>query len=36
MDLEKVGYGGMDWICLAQDRSRWESVVNVVMHLMVP
>jgi hypothetical protein len=23
MDLQKVGYGGMDWIELAQDRYRW-------------
>jgi hypothetical protein len=22
MDLQKVGYGGMDWIKLAQDRDR--------------
>ena len=23
MDLQKVGFGGMDWIELAQDRDRW-------------
>jgi len=28
--------GGMDWIDLAQDRSRWRAVVNVVTKLQVP
>jgi hypothetical protein len=28
MDLQKVGCGGMDWIGLAQDRDRWQVVVN--------
>jgi hypothetical protein len=23
MDLKEVGWGGMDWIDLAQDRERW-------------
>jgi hypothetical protein len=27
---------GMDWIDLAQDRDRWQSLVNAVMHLRVP
>jgi hypothetical protein len=28
--------GGMDWIELAQDRTRWRDLVNVVMNLWVP
>jgi hypothetical protein len=26
--------GGMDWIDLAQDRDRWQAVVNVVMNIL--
>ena len=35
MDLRDVGWGGMDWIDLAQDRDRWRAVVNAVMNLLV-
>jgi hypothetical protein len=36
MDLRVVGWGGMDWINLAQDRDRWRALVNAVMKLQVP
>jgi hypothetical protein len=29
MDLQEVGWGGMDWIDMAQDRDRWRSVVSL-------
>jgi hypothetical protein len=36
MDFRKVGWKGMDWINLAQDRERWWNVINVVINLPVP
>jgi hypothetical protein len=36
MDLREIGWGGMDWIDLAQDRDQWKALVNTVMNLQVP
>jgi hypothetical protein len=36
MILFKKWDGGMDRINLAQDRDRWQALVNVVMNLWVP
>jgi len=36
LKLQKVGFGGMGWIELAQKRDRWRSLVNTVMNLRVP
>jgi hypothetical protein len=36
MDLIEMGWRGMDWIDLAQDRDQWRALVNTVMNLWVP
>jgi hypothetical protein len=33
--FRKIGWGGMDWIDLAQDRSHWRDLVNTVINLRV-
>jgi hypothetical protein len=35
MDLKEIGFGGVDWIQLAQDRDGWRAVVSAVMNLRV-
>ena len=35
MNLRGVGWGGKDWIDLAQDRERWRALLNGVMNLGV-
>jgi hypothetical protein len=32
----EVGWDGVDWIDLAQDRDRWRAYVNAMMNLRVP
>jgi hypothetical protein len=36
MDLREIGWDGMDWIDLAQDRDEWKVLVNTVMNIRVP
>jgi hypothetical protein len=36
MDLREIGWDGMDWIHLAQDRDQWRVLVNTVTNFRVP
>jgi hypothetical protein len=36
MDLRVIGWDGMDWIDLAQDRDQWRALVDTVLNLRVP
>jgi hypothetical protein len=36
MDLKEIGFEGVDWIHLPQDRGQWWALVNTVMNLQVP
>ena len=35
MDLQALGCGGTEWLELAQDRGRWQALVNAVMNLRI-
>jgi hypothetical protein len=35
MDLQEVGWGGLDWITVPQDRYRWRALVNAGMNFQV-
>jgi len=32
MDIQEVGFWGMDWIELAQDREMWRAFLSAVMN----
>jgi hypothetical protein len=36
MDLREVGWEGVDWMHLAQDRDQWQTLVYMIMNLLVP
>jgi hypothetical protein len=33
MDLGEIGWGGVDWIGLVQNRKKWRAFVNAVVDL---
>jgi hypothetical protein len=36
MDLAEIGWGGVDWIDLAEDRNQWIALVEKVMNFRFP
>jgi hypothetical protein len=36
MYLREIGWDGVDWVDLVQDRDHWRALVNTVMNLRVP
>jgi hypothetical protein len=36
MDLLEIGWGGVDWIGLAQNMDKWRALVSAVMNLRIP
>jgi hypothetical protein len=36
MDLREIGWDGMEWIDLPQNRDQWRALVKAVMNLRVP
>jgi hypothetical protein len=36
MDLGEIGWDGVGWIDVAQDRDQWRALVNTIMKLRVP
>jgi hypothetical protein len=35
MDLRDIGWDGMEWIDLAQDRDQWRALVNMAVDLRI-
>jgi hypothetical protein len=36
MGLNEIGWIGMEWIDLAEDRNQWRALVNTVTNIQVP
>jgi hypothetical protein len=36
MDLREIGWSGVDWIDVTQDRDQWRALVKTVMNFRVP
>jgi hypothetical protein len=36
IDLRKIGWEGVDWMHVAQNRDQWQILVNTEMNLWVP
>jgi hypothetical protein len=36
MDIREIGWGGVHWMDMAQNRDQWWVLVNTVLNLRVP
>jgi hypothetical protein len=36
MDLRGIGWDGVEWIDMAEDRDQWRALMNTVLNLRVP
>jgi hypothetical protein len=36
MDLREIGWDGVVWMDMAQDRDQWRALVNAILNLRVP
>jgi hypothetical protein len=36
IDVREIGWDGVDWISLAQDRDQWMDPANTMMKILVP
>jgi hypothetical protein len=36
MDLREIGWDGLEWINMAQNRDQWMALVNTVLNLRIP
>jgi hypothetical protein len=36
MDLKAIGWDGVNWMDMAQDRYQWRTLVNTVLNLRIP
>jgi hypothetical protein len=36
MDLREIGWDGVDWIDMAQDRVQWKALANTVLNIRGP
>jgi hypothetical protein len=34
--ISQIGWDGVDWMDMAQDRDQWRALVNTVLNLRVP